>query len=254
MSQIYNTRDPKGHNFGLIHFKTKPKIMKTLIQLSNGRRLMTLVLLTLLFSLIGCSKQEADPLGSSDALNDMTMKSLAVHEGTVNLEGFMRWYVYAKAEHSLIVDPAMMFTLCTAELTFTDKQNFTLHTRETIPLDPPVFFREMTFKGKMTPGGALKFTWPDTWMELNWGTGQLEIPPYANVVEQIRAHTGYILFGPGVNKGTVNYTGFFDGTKFFADCRVNAFQQEAGPEGTPYAGLVAGPIIFSMLTELQVVD
>jgi len=228
--------------------------MKTLNQFSNGCRLMILVLSTLLISLTGCTKQDTDPLGSDDKLNDMNMKSLVVREGTVSLQGFMRWYVYAKKEHKLIVDPAMMFTLCTAELTFTDKQNFTLHTQETIPLNPPVFFREMTFTGKMTPGGALKFTWPETWMELNWGTMELENPPYANVVEQIGAHTGYELFGPGVNKGTVNYNGFFDGTKFFADCHVNAFQLVPGPVGTPYAELVAGPIIFSMLTELQVVD
>ena len=227
--------------------------MKALNHFSNGCRLMTLVLCTLLISLIGCTRQDADPTGSNNELNDVNMKSLVVHEGTVALQGFVRWHVYAKAEHKVIVDPALMFTLCEAELTFTDKQNFALHTRETIPFDPPVFFREMTFEGKMTPGGALKFTWPDTWMELNWGTGQLEIPPYANVVEQIRAHTGYEIFGPGVNKGTVNYTGFFDGTKFYGYCFVNALQQEAGPAGTPYAEFVAGPIIFSMWIELEVV-
>jgi len=213
-----------------------------------------LVLSILLFSLNGCTKQETDPLGSNDELNDVNMKSLIVREGTIDLQGYMRWYVYGKAEHKLIVDPVLMFTLCEAELTFIDNKSFTLHTRETIPLNPPVFFREMTFKGKMTPGGALKFTWPDTWMELNWGTGKLEIPPYANVVEQIRAHTGYKIFGPGVNKGSVEYTGFSDGTRFSAYCHVNALQQEAGPAGTPYAELVAGPIIFSMWIELQVVD
>jgi hypothetical protein len=228
--------------------------MKTLNQFSNGWRLMTLVLSMLLISINGCTKQETDPLGSKDELNDMNMKSLVIHEGTVSLQGFMRWYVYAKEEKKLIVDPVQMFTLCRAELTFDGKQNFTLHTRETIPMDPPVFFREITFKGKITPGGALKFTWPETWMELNWATMELENPPYANVVEQIGAHTGYELAGPGVNEGTVNYNGFFDGTSFFADCHVNAFQLVPGPVGTPYAELVAGPLIFSMITELQVVD
>ena len=228
--------------------------MKTLNQFSNGSRLMTLVLFTMLISLSGCSKHETDMRGSDDEFNDMNLKSRVVHEDTVSLQGFMRWDVYAKKEHKIIVDPAMMYTLCTAELTFTDHQNFTLHTRETIPYDPPVLFREMTINGKITPGGALMYTWPETWMELNWLTGELENPPYADVVEQIRAHTGYELFGPGVNKGTVNYNGFFDGTSFFADCHVNAFQREAGPAGTPYAGLVTGPLIFSMITELQVVD
>ncbi len=209
---------------------------------------------TLLISLSGCTKQDTDPTGSDDGLNDMNMKSLVVNEGTVNLEGFMRWYVYAKMEHKLIVDPELMFTVCEAELTFYDNQNFALHTWETIPMDPPVLYREMTAVGKITPGGALKFTWPETWMELNWATMELEPTPYADLVTQVGAHTGYELSGPGVNKGTVNYTGFFDGTRFFADCHVNAFQLVPGPAGTPYEELVAGPIIFSMLTELQVVD
>jgi len=228
-------------------------IMKTLSQFANGCKLMILVLSMLLISLIGCTKQNTDPLGSNDALNNMNMKSLVVREGTVTLQGFMRWYVYAKEEHKLIVDPAQLFTLCTAELTFSDKQNFTLHTIETLPFDPPVLFREITFKGEITPSGALKFTWPETWLELQ-PSGLLEPPPFANVVEQIKTHTGYELFGPGVNKGTVNYNGSFDGTSFFADCHVNAFQVVTGPVGTPYAELVAGPIIFSMITELQVVD
>jgi len=228
--------------------------MKTLNQFSNGFRLMILVLSTLLISFSGCTKQETDPMGSNDELNDVNMKSLVMHEGTVNLQGFMRWYVYAKMEHKLIVDPELMFTLCEAELTFYDNQNFALHTRETIPMDPPVLYREMTAVGKITPGGSLKFTWPETWMELNWATGELEPTPYADLVTQVGAHTGYELFGPGVNKGTVNYNGFFDGTRFFADCRVNAFQLVPGPVGTPYEELVSGPIIFSMITELQVVD
>ncbi len=228
--------------------------MKTLKQFSNGWRLMTLVLSILLFSLNGCTKQETDPPGSNDELNDVNMKSLIVREGTIALQGYMRWYVYAKAEHKLIVDPAMMFTLCEAELTFYDNQNFALHTKETIPLDPPVLYREMTAVGKITPGGSLKFTWPETWMELNWATMELEPTPYADLVTQVGAHTGYELFGPGVNKGTVNYTGYFDGTKFYADCHVNAFQLVPGPAGTPYEELVPGPIIFSMITELQVVD
>ncbi len=212
---------------------------------------MILVLSSLLIALNGCTKQETDPLVSQDELN---MKALVMHEGTIKMEGYMRWYVYAKMEHKLIVDPELMFTLCEAELTFTDKQNFTLHTKETIPFDPPVLYREMTAEGKITPGGAVKFTWPETWMELNWATGQLEPTPYADLVTQVKAHTGYELVGPGVNKGTLNYNGFFDGTRFFADCHSNAFQLVPGPAGTPYAELVEGPIIFSMITELEVVD
>ena len=49
-----------------------------------------------------------------------------------------------------------MFTLCEAELTFTDKQNFTLHTKETIPLDPPVLYREMTARRQDHPGRGIE--------------------------------------------------------------------------------------------------
>jgi len=212
---------------------------------------MVLVLSTLLISLNGCTKQETDPAGFNDEVNDMNVKSLVIHEGTVNLQGFMRWYVYAKMEHKLIVDPAMMYTLCTAELTFIDEQNFTLHTTEIIP--PSLLFREITFKGKMTPGGALKYSWPETWLELQ-PSGLLEPVPFANAPEQLYAHTGYEISGPGVNKGTLNFKGFFDGASFYAESHVNAFQVVPGPSGTPYADLVDGPIIFSMLTELLVVD
>lgn len=225
--------------------------MKTSNHFSTGCRLMTLVLSMMLISFSGCTKEASDPTG--DDLNYMNMKSLVMNEGTVNLQGFMRWYVYAKMEHKLIVDPQQMFTLCEAELTFTDGHSFTLHTRETIPMDPPVLFREMTARGTITPGGAVKFTWPETWLELNWETMALEPAPYANLVTQVGAHTGYELSGPGVNKGTMNYTGFFDGTSFYADCHTNAFQLVPGPAGTPYAELVDGPIIFSMITELQIV-
>ncbi len=213
---------------------------------------MTLVLTMLLIFFGGCTKDASDPTG--DDLNDMNMKSLVMNEGTVSLQGFMRWYVYAKMEHKLIVDPQQMITLCEAELTFTNGHNFTLNTVETIPMDPPVLFREMTIKGKITPGGVVMYTWPETWLELNWATMTLEPAPYADLVTQVGAHTGYELSGPGVNKGTVNYNGFFDGTSFYADCHTNAFQLVPGPEGTPYAELVAGPIIFSMITELHVVN
>jgi len=228
--------------------------MKKLNQISRGWRLMILVLSTLLISLTGCSKQDTDPMGLSDELNNMNMKSLVAHEGTVNLQGYMRWYVYAKMEHRLIVDPTVMYTMCTAQLTFTGGQNFVLNTTEIVDMGfGPFLFRQISFKGKMTPGGELKFAWPETWLEFN-GSPDLEPAPYPNLVAQVRAHTGYELSGPGVIDGTLKYNGFFDGARFFADCHANAFQVEPGNMGAPYDVVVDGPIIFSMITELTIVD
>ena len=212
---------------------------------------MILVLSSVLIALNGCIKQETDLLVSQ---NEVNLKTLVMNEGTINMEGYMRWYVYAKMEHLLIADPDLMFTMCKAELTFTDKQNFTLHTKEIIPFDPPVLFREMTIKGKITPGGTVMYSWPESWLEMNWATGQLEPVPYDNVVAQVRAHTGYELSGPGVNSGTLYFKGFFDGTRFLADCHANAFQVEPGNMGAPYDVVVDGPILFGMSTELEVVE
>ena len=229
--------------------------MKSLNHFSQGYRQLIKVLSLLLFFIIGCSKQDIIPTSLNENPNGMNLKSLAINKGTIHLQGYMRWYVYAKEEHKLIVDPAIMYTMVDAELSFTDKQNFVLNTTEYFDInDPQTIFRKISFKGKMTPSGELKYTWPETWIELNFETWELENTPYANVVAQIRAHTGYELAGPGVNKNTVNYTGSFDGTKFFADCHTNALQQEPGVMGPPYDVVVVGPLIFSMSTELQIAD
>jgi hypothetical protein len=229
--------------------------MKAHNHFSQGYGQLIKVLSLLLVFIIGCTKQDIVPTSLNENSNELNLKSLAINKGTIHLHGYMRWYVYAKEEHKLIVDPVEMYTMVDAELSFTDKQNFVLNTKEYFNInDPQTLFRIISFKGKITPGGELKYTWPKTWIELNWETMKLENTPYANVVAQIRAHTGYELFGPGVNKNTVNYKGFFDGTKFFADCHANALQQEPGEMGPPYDVVVVGPLIFSMSTELQVAD
>jgi hypothetical protein len=168
-------------------------IMMTQIHFAKGGRLIILVLSALLISINGCTMQDTEPIGADNELNGSNLKSLVMHEGTVNLEGFMRWYVYAKMEHKLIVDPAMMYTLCTAELTFIDEQNFTLHTTEIIP--PSLLFREITFDGKMTPGGALMYSLARNRLELQ-PSGRIEPVPFANAIEHVCSHEGMKFSAP----------------------------------------------------------
>jgi hypothetical protein len=175
-------------------------------------------------------------------------------EITIPLEGFVRFHVYAKKELRTVVDPSDMYTLCTAELVIGDKQNVVLHTRESFDNGDgtQTMFREIYLKGTFTPGGRLKLRWPDTWMELNWETMKLEPTPYPNVVAQIEDHTGYVLSGPGVNKGNVVFKGSFNGQELFADMNVYGFQERPGSMGPPYDVVVDGPIVFSIWFDLQV--
>jgi hypothetical protein len=203
-------------------------------------------------ALAGCS--DTPPVGPTSQSNSSSTSSKVVPrtDGTIALQGLVRWDVYGRKEHKVIVDPMEMYTFCAAKLIFQDKQNFELSTKEYFDPDHTVLFREISFKGTMTPSGQLKFAWPETWREVsNWETMELEPTPYPNVIAQIRAHTGYNLSGPGVNKNTVNFVGSFDGNKFFADCHTVGFQEEPGIMGPPYDVVVDGPIEFSMSIELK---
>lgn len=212
-----------------------------------------LMMANLAFVLLGCSDDSSSPVDPTSQPNSSSALLKVVPRADIALQGFMRWDVYGKREHTVIVDPTQMYTLCAAELNFTDKQNFVLHTMESFDNGDgtQTLFREIVFNGTMTPSGQLKFTWPESWREMNWDTGAIEPSAYPTVVAQIRAHTGYNLTGPGVNKSTVNFVGSFDGNKFLADCHVIGFQEEPGMMA-PYDVVVHGPIAFNMSIELNV--
>jgi hypothetical protein len=93
--------------------------MKTRSYFSHENRLLVKALSLLLFFIIGCSKQDIVP-GLYENPNDLNMQSLAINNDTIHLQGYMRWYVYAKEEHKLIVDPVEMYTMVDRELSFTD--------------------------------------------------------------------------------------------------------------------------------------
>ncbi len=41
-----------------------------------------------------------------------------------------------------------------------------------------------------------------------------------DVLAQVRRHTGMKIFGQGISKNTLNYMGYFDGNKLFADMPI----------------------------------
>ncbi|HUJ44739.1 MAG TPA: hypothetical protein VLW52_14160 [Opitutaceae bacterium] len=179
----------------------------------------------------------------------------APHTITIPLQGRVNFYVFPLRDfNKAIVDPSWMYTLCDAELIIhRDEQNVVLHTKESIDFGPPagiVLFREIFFKGRMTPSGRLELTWPGKWLELG-ASGNLEPAAYPNVVVQIETHTGYDIFGPEIDKSTVDLVGTFDGRKLFGGFHIFAFQKKPGIMG-PYIPVVDGPIDFSIWLDLQV--
>jgi hypothetical protein len=175
---------------------------------------------------------------------------------TVPLQGSVLFHVYSMQENRAIVDPDQMYTVCAAELVVRGRHNVVLRTTEWIDFGPEggglVLFRKLCFRGTLTACGQLKFTWPEEWLEMNWATGKLEPSAYPNIVAQIESHTGYDIFGPQINKDTVELVGTFDGQKLFAGLHVFGFQEKPGAMGPPYDVVVDGPIEFSMWLDLNV--
>ncbi|MEJ2115521.1 MAG: hypothetical protein P8X88_05615 [Gammaproteobacteria bacterium] len=98
---------------------------------------------------------------------------------------------------------------------------------------------------KITPGGKVKFSWPDEWWEL----------PGAHpdgIAAQVALHTGYDLHGPGINNGTLDYKGSFDGARFFAKWHWTGKQLVPGTFG-PYIQLRDGTIKLEFSIDLTVV-
>jgi len=80
-------------------------------------------------------------------LIEINQNNLVIPKGTVSLQGFKRFAFTALKESRIIVDGyTMNFLICTAEWTFSDKNNFVLHTKEFIP-ESTIMYREVYFKG-----------------------------------------------------------------------------------------------------------
>ena len=177
-----------------------------------------------------------------------SIQGIVPHGGTIQLQGYTRFAFFVEREHAFITDGyTMNFLECIAELTFTGNQQFTLHTQEFLPPEMGgMKYREITFEGKISPGGELKFEWPESWWEL----GQMNT---MTILDQVRLHTGCELSGQGINKGTLDYMGYFDGANFFADMHILGMQEQPGT--MPFFFEVKeGPIMINFMIDLQVVD
>jgi len=193
--------------------------------------------------LFACSKSDqfmGDDINTSN-LNSIDQKGLVAVEDEICFEGTSNFYCFASKEGRLVVNPDEMFLLVEAKLTHVKGQNYLLTTNEIMP--PPMgpfLYRTIVWDVKMSAGGVVMMSWPEKWWELYAG------PEGENVVGQVLRHTGCIITGPGVNKGTLDYNGKFDGVNFYAATHFTG-QQVQDPEMDIYVG-IDGPakFVFSM--------
>lgn len=216
--------------------------MKTLenlfIKNASGIKFFSFLLVVLF--VFSCSKEES-LITMADEPSDATLKKLIV-QGDYCLEGTSHFDIYAVKEKIVLSDGDAAPLVCTAYLEI-DGQNLTLETKEYFgPVNPDNLYREVTFIGKMTPGGVVMFSWPETWKEFGVEIGS----DVYNVLDQVKLHLGCSnLYGPGINKGTLNYKGHFDGTNFYASTHFIGKQEDPGLDG---------PIQFEFSFNLTKVD
>jgi len=163
------------------------------------------------------------------------------------LSGFTRFAFTAQKEGRIITDGySMSFLNCTAELTFSDKKNFVLHTKEFFP-DSTTMYREINFKGELTPNGRLTFNWPETWYEMGMEGIWKE---RTDILAQVNRHTGMNIFGQGISGNTLNYRGYFDGEKLFANMPVVGLAEVPG-EMDFFKKIVDGPVMINFMVDLE---
>ncbi len=174
--------------------------------------------------------------------------NIDIPKGKVTLKGFTRFAFTAQKESRIIADGfTLNFLECTAELTFSDKKNFVLHTKEFFP-GSTTMYREINIIGEMTPNGQITFTWPAKWYEMGMEGVWKE---RTDVLAQVRRHTGMKIFGQGISKNTLNYMGYFDGKKLFADMPLVGLAEVPG-EMDFFKKLVDGPVMINFMIDLEI--
>lgn len=152
-------------------------------------------------------QEESDPLIE----NEFTDASARLghfmknHDGEpINLSGSM---IYSYSSLKSAFDKFTGENPCDVEVVFLNKQEIQLNVIEHTP--PPEGDRFNSLYGKLTQGGRITFSYPVPLIVFPDG---FEL----KVTDIINGHLGCDLFGPGTQKGTLNYNGFFDGERLYA--------------------------------------
>ena len=189
-----------------------------------------LIICSLSLLISSCDQQDREIFPSEPEL----MKSKTNAEAyPLTLVGESYYHVYSILNKDYVGNPPEEFYLdVEAVLSHVEKHQYILVVNE---LMFGMLIRTTMFDLKISSGGSLKFHWPDQ-------------------LEDIFAHTGYVLHGPGINKGVLDFKGAFKGNKFYAETRNMAHQVQPDVVELPgvidYTKVVEGPILFKISFDL----
>lgn len=167
------------------------------------------------------------------------------YELPLYLYGLSHFEVHGDEEHRVNSFGDLRVLIVHATLTHKKDQDYILETGELMPLPDGsrMLYRKIRFDVKINPDGVVKFFWPDEW----WESGKWQV----NVIRQLFDHTGCIINGPCIDKGTLNFEGNFDGTNFYAKAEFMGNQVNPKPEMDLYQNL-DGPVKFEISFTLEV--
>jgi hypothetical protein len=203
-------------------------------------------LLLVMLLAMACSKEEI-LIPPGEELSDAVKKSAVAIETPVEFSGWSNYKAIVPRTGTTIDIGGLE---CVATLYEDDGQWYVLDLTEIIV--PGVVERHVDFPIKISKGGAVKGYWPETWYD--WGN----LPsgggdPNTDVVPLISGHVGCDLHGPGISKGTINFTGTFDGANldfvFRFNGMDNGIESTYGPD-SPWND-IDGPAIFKFSFELE---
>ncbi len=192
------------------------KLIKKLFE--NAALIKTCGFVLQMFFAFSCSQPNEQFVVSPDEKADIALKK-TVNLTEIHLEGFSQFYIYDIKESIEISDPTDPGLVCTAIFSCV-KGQYQLETKEWFG---PMLYRAVTYNVKMTPSGILQFEWPETWFQIN-DEGIYE--EAEDVLGIMSIHLGYSFNGPGVNKETIIYKGYFDGENFYASMHLIGHQDK----------------------------
>ena len=217
--------------------------------------MMQIFVISSLVFIYACSMQDTDVVSpqnkSEDDPSAMAARVIPIETPLVFNNGFTLYYSYSVHEKRFIKSPDEGGPNATAILTHKTGHDYLLVVTETVPFPPFFIFRIMEIDVKITPSGEVMFSWPDNWLQIN-SFADPALTPHSGIVDQVLTDTGCIIHGPGINKGTVEYKGTFDGERLIA---ISHFMGDMVQPGTflPWYGeIVDGPIKHEFLLELSV--
>jgi len=198
--------------------------METLKQLKKLRLSSMMFLLLMAF---GCSTDNTDPvIPSEDISPEATEDATAMishlrqvnQDGPIYLSGVQKYYTCAVKSKEILQGKDDPGVPCDVILTFLEGHSFQLNIVEHFP---PEYGgdRYGEFIGTITPSGRIKFSFPSPLAILPDGS-----PLY--ITDIMSEFTGCEFYGPGINKGTLVYQGYFDGERllvsapFYSKCEV----------------------------------